>query len=179
MRGKLVCKRKHDNSGNVSRYKVCYVAKGYTQIYGIDYDKTTAPTARLESFRLLLHLAASLNWDLQQFDIKTAFLHGVLPPDETAYMEQPPGFEEPDKKDWVWQLSKSIYGMKQASQIWNKTFHDTVRSWGFQRTKNEWCVYHRSTSTGTTIFVLHIDDILVASSSPEETDRFRTELKTS
>ena len=126
MRGKLVCKRKRDDSGAIKRYKVRYVAKGYAQQYGVDYDKTTAPTARLESFRVVLHIAASLDWDLQQFDIKTAFLHGVLPPDETAYMEQPPGFEEPGKEDHVMQLHKSIYGMKQASHIWNKTFHETV-----------------------------------------------------
>jgi Reverse transcriptase (RNA-dependent DNA polymerase) len=79
LKGKLVCKRKHNDSGKISRYKVRYVAKGYAQQYGIDYDKTTAPTARLESFRVVLHLAATLNWDLQQFDIKTAFLHGILP----------------------------------------------------------------------------------------------------
>ena len=115
--GKLICKCKQDNSGQICRYKVCYIAKGYTQIYGINYDKTTALTARLESFCVLLHLAASLNWDLQQFDIKTAFLHGVLPPDKIAFMEQPSGFEEPDKENWVWQQLKSIYSMKQASQI--------------------------------------------------------------
>ena len=91
------------------------------------------PTARLESFCLVLHLAASLGWDLQQLDVKMAFLHGVLPPEETAYVEQPPGFEEPGKEDWVWRLQKSIYRMKQASQIWNQTFHKTVSNWGFQR----------------------------------------------
>jgi hypothetical protein len=176
MRGKLVCKRKRDDSGNVARYKVRYVAKGYAQIFGVDYDKTTAPTARLESFRLILHLAATLEWDLQQFDIKTAFLHGVLPPEEIAYMEQPPGFEEPGKEDWVMRLSKSIYGMKQASRIWNKTFHDTVISWGFERMKNEWCVYRRVSDTGSTIFAVHVDDILCASSSVEETTRFKNDL---
>ena len=45
LKGKLVCKRKRDDTGNVVRYKVRYVAKGYTQRYGVDYDKTTAPTA--------------------------------------------------------------------------------------------------------------------------------------
>ena len=99
MHGKLVCKRKRDDSGNVTRFKVRYVAKGYAQRYGIDYDKTTAPTACLESFRLLLHFAASMGWELHQFDIKTAFLNGILPDEEVAYMEQPPGFEEPGKDD--------------------------------------------------------------------------------
>src|SRR5438105_5041208 len=70
LKGKLVCKRKRDDTGNVVRYKVRYVTKGYTQRYGVDYDKTTAPTTRLESFRTLLHLAASLNWDVQHIDVK-------------------------------------------------------------------------------------------------------------
>ena len=117
MRGKLVCKCKCDNSGNITRYKVRYIAKGYVQIYSLDYDKTMAPTAHLESFHILLHIAALLDWDIHQFNIKTVFLNGVLPPDEIAYMEQPAGFEEPGKEDWVMQLSKSIYGMKQASRI--------------------------------------------------------------
>ena len=83
------------------RYKVQYVAKGYAQLPGIDFMKTTALTARLESFRSLLHLATTLQWDIQHFNIKTAFLHSVLPDDETAYMEQPPGFEVPGKETWV------------------------------------------------------------------------------
>ena len=48
---------------------------------------------------MLMHIAVSLGWDIQQFDIKTVFLHGVLPEEETAYLEQPKGFEEPSKED--------------------------------------------------------------------------------
>jgi hypothetical protein len=177
MKEKLVYKCKCDVSGTITHYKVRYVAKGYAQQYSIDYNKTTAPTAHLESFRIVLHLAATLNWDLYQFNIKTTFLHGILPPDETAYMEQPNSFEEPGKEGWVMELHKSIYGMKQASRIWNKTFHDTVTSWGFRRMSNEWCVYHCVSETGTTIFALHVDDIIAASSSTDETNRFRADLK--
>ena len=89
----------------------------------------------------MLHLVASLGWDLQQFDIKAAFLHGILPPEEIAYIEQPAGFQEPGKADWVMQLSKSIYSMKQASCIWNKMFHNTIVWWGFRCMCNKWCVY--------------------------------------
>jgi len=117
LKGKLVCKRKCDDAGNIIHYKVCYIAKGYAQCYGIDYDKTTAPTIRLESFCVVLHIAATLDWDIRQFDIKTAFLHGILPKDETMYMEQLQGFEEAGREDWVMKLMKSIYGMKQASRI--------------------------------------------------------------
>ena len=177
LKGKLVCKRKRDATGKVVRYKVRYVAKGFAQRYGINYGKTTAPTVRLESFRTILHLAASLDWDLQQFDIKTAFLHGILPENETMFMEQPPGFEEPGKEDWVMRLMKSIYGMKQASRVWNQTFDKAVKEMGFERLQCEWCVYRRTSPTGTIIFAVHVDDILAAASSPEENTNFSTLLK--
>jgi len=176
LKGKLVCKRKRDDAGNIVCYKVHYVAKGYAQRYGVDYDKTTAPTVCLESFRTLLHVAAMLDWDLWQFDIKTAFLHGVLPEEETMYMEQPEGFKEKGKEDWVMKLMKSIYGMKQASRIWNRTFNAAIVNWGFKHLACEWCVYRQQSPTGTIIFVVHIDDILVTTSSPSEIERFKAEL---
>jgi hypothetical protein len=153
------------------------VAKGFAQRYLVDYEKTTAPTARLESFRSLLHIAAVLDWDIQHVDIKTAFLHGVLPDSETVFMEQPPGFEAPGKEDWVMRLLKSLYGMKQASRIWNQTFHKTITQMGFRRLVCEWCVYYRQTHTGTTIFAVHVDDIISISSSADENTRFKTELR--
>jgi len=60
------------------------------------------------------------------------FLQSFLKQDESMFMEQPPSFECPSKEDWVWQLLKSIYSMKQASHIWNKTLHAAVSEWGFQ-----------------------------------------------
>jgi transposase InsO family protein len=177
LKGKLVCKRKRDDTGRIVRYKVRYVAKGFAQRYGIDYDKTTAPTVRLEAFRAILHIAATLDWDLKQFDIKTAFLHGILPDDETMYMQQPPGFETPGKEDWVMQLKKSIYGMKQAGRIWNQTFHKTVTEWGFERLQCEWCIYRRDSPTGTVMFAVHVDDIIAAASSADENAQFRDFLK--
>jgi hypothetical protein len=177
LKGKLVCKRKRDDTGKVVRYKVRYVAKGYAQQYGIDYNKTTAPTTRLESIRTILHIAAALGWELHQFDVKTAFLHGVLPEEETMFMEQPPGFEVPGKEEWVMRLMKSIYGMKQASRIWNQTFHKAVTDWGFERMDCEWCVYRRERPTGMIIFAVHVDDILCAASSLDEIDRFKADLR--
>ena len=175
MCGKLVGKCKHNDLGTITCYKVRYVVKGYAQCYGVDNDKMTTPTAHLESFCLVLHLTASLCWDLHQFNVKTAFLNGVLPNDEITYMEQPSGFEEPGKEDWVWQLMHSIYGMKQASCIWNHTFDETVWSWGF--ITNEWCIYICISNTGMTIFTLHVDNILSTSSSAAETNRFKADLQ--
>jgi hypothetical protein len=68
---------KHKADGSVERYKAWLVAKGYTQTYGIDYHETFAPVAKINTIRVLLLLAANLDWPLQQFDVKYAFAWGI------------------------------------------------------------------------------------------------------
>ena len=94
------------------------------------------------------------------------------------FLEQPPGFEAPGKEEWVMRLMKSIYGMCQASRVWNQTFHNAVSEWGFECLQCEWCVYRRTSPTGTVIFVVHVGDIISATSSSEENDSFCDLLRT-
>ena len=77
-------------NGEVDRLKARIVAKGYTQIYDLDYGDTFSPVAKITIVRLFLAMAAMRHWPLHQLDIKNVFLHGDL--EEEIYMEQPPGF---------------------------------------------------------------------------------------
>ena len=84
-------------------YKARYVAIGYSQIQGVDYTETFSPTARMETVRTLMQIAADEDLILHQMDVKSAYLHAPI--DEEVYVTQPPGYEVEGK---VWKLNKSL-----------------------------------------------------------------------
>jgi hypothetical protein len=114
------------------RYKAHRIAKGFTQIEGIDFQETFSPVARYEAICFLLAHTALKDWELKAMDIKTAFLYGEL--NEEIYMEQPEGFAKREQENQVCRLKKAIYGLKQASRTWNKKLHITLLEQGFKRT---------------------------------------------
>lgn len=125
---KIVFKKKLDSQGRVERYKARLVARGFTQRPGIDFKEIFAPVIRYESIRVLLALAAKEDWNITQFDVKTAFLNGDL--NEEIYMELPAGMVE-DGKPFV-RLTKAIYGLKQSSRQWNKKFDEFLKEFKFE-----------------------------------------------
>ena len=123
---KWIYKRKRGSDGLVEAFKARLVAKGYSQREGIDYEETFSPVAMIKSFRILLSIAAKLDYEIWQMDVKTAFLNGYL--DEDIYMEKPEGFIKKGHDNKVCKLRKSIYGLKQASRSWNHRFDQDVKS---------------------------------------------------
>uniref|UniRef100_A0A2N9GKU7 Uncharacterized protein n=1 Tax=Fagus sylvatica TaxID=28930 RepID=A0A2N9GKU7_FAGSY len=132
----------HKADGSIERFKARLVAKGYTQTYGIDYQETFAPVAKINTIRVLLSLAANLEWPLQQFDVKNAFLHRDL--EEEVYMDFPPGFSTSSESRKVCRLRKSLYGLKQSPRAWFGRFTHSMRKYG----------YHQSQSNHT-LFLKH------------------------
>uniref|UniRef100_A0A2N9H3N1 Integrase catalytic domain-containing protein n=1 Tax=Fagus sylvatica TaxID=28930 RepID=A0A2N9H3N1_FAGSY len=154
---------KQNPNGSVDRLKARLVAKGFTQTYGLDYTETFSPVAKLNSIRIIISLAANLDWPLHQLDVKNAFLHGDL--NETVYMAQPPGFES--KGEYVCHLKKSIYGLKQSPRAWFDKFSKAVVSHGMTRSQADHSVFFKKTKTGIVILVVYVDDIVITGSDKE------------
>ena len=77
---------------------------------GIDFGDIFSPVAKVASIRLLLSIVATFDFEVEQVDVKTTFLHGDL--EEEIYMKQPEGFTVKGKKEMVCKLKKSLYGLK-------------------------------------------------------------------
>jgi hypothetical protein len=113
---KWVFRVKQHPDGSIDKLKARLVARGFTQQYGIDCHETFSPVVKPATVRLVLSLAVSRGWHTRQIDINNAFLHGFL--DDTAYMQQPPGFQDASRPNNVCKLHKSIYGLKQSPRVW-------------------------------------------------------------
>ncbi|EOY20844.1 Uncharacterized protein TCM_012183 [Theobroma cacao] len=104
-------------NGRIDRYKVRLVAKGYTQRYGVDYQETFAPVAKINIICIFIFIAVNRDWPLQQFDVKNAFLSRDL--EEEVYMELLLGIKHSYLcKRKVGKLKKSLYGLKQSPKAW-------------------------------------------------------------
>jgi hypothetical protein len=109
-------KIKHVADGSIEKYKARFVARGFSQVEGVDYDETFAPVARYSSIRSVVSIAAEMGWKIHQMDVKTAFLNGVL--DQEVYVEQPLGFMAHERETHVCRLKRALYGLKQAPRAW-------------------------------------------------------------
>ncbi len=160
---KWVFKVKRDSSGNIERFKARLVAKGFKQREGIDYNEVYAPVSKHTTLRTLLSLVAKEDLELQQLDVKTAFLNGVL--EEEIYMVQPPGFEE-GGKNVVCKLEKALYGLKQAPRAWHTKLRNELELLGFTASEADAGLFVRygKQRSDNVYLLVYVDDCLLITS---------------
>jgi hypothetical protein len=117
------------------------MAKGYSQVKGLDFDEIFAPVTRLESIRMLLAYAIQHGFKLYQMDVKSAFLNGQIK--EEVYVEQPSGFESECYPNHVYKLHKALYVLKQAPRAWYKWLRDFLIENGFRIGKTDSTLFTR------------------------------------
>ena len=156
---KWIFKEKRGIDGKVETFKARLVAKGYTQKEGVDYEETFSLVAMLKFIRILLSIAACLNYEIWKMDVKTAFMNDYL--EESIYMMQPEGFVAKGQQQKVCKLLRSIYGLKQASRSWNLRFDETIKMYGFEQNVDEPCVYKYIKEKKVVFLVLYVDVLLI------------------
>ncbi|KAG8479437.1 hypothetical protein CXB51_029202 [Gossypium anomalum] len=133
------------------------------------------PVVKHSSIQILLTLVAQYDLELVQLNVKTAFLHGNL--EEEIYMTQPDGFNVAGKENWVYKLTKLLYGLKQSPRQWYKRFDQFMKGQRYTRSKFDHCVYFQKLQEGTFIYLLlYVDDMLIASKSKVEIEILKTQL---
>lgn len=151
---KWVFKTKTNQRGNIVRYKARLVIKGYAQRRGADYEETYSPVVRYTTIRYLFALAAKYDLQIDQMDAVSAFLQGEI--DKEIYMQQPEQFRQGSQ---VCKLHKSIYGLKQASRLWNTKLKNVLHELGMLQSKTDPCVYYNAEKN--TFIAVWVDDLIL------------------
>jgi hypothetical protein len=167
---KWVFRNKQDEHGVVTRNKAWLVAKGYSQVEGLDFDETYASVARFESIRILLAYATYHGFKLYQMDMKSAFLNGPIK--EEVYVERPPGFEDSEYPTHVYNLSKALYGLKQAPWAWYECLRDFLITNGFKVGKVDPTLFTKTIAKDLFIFQIYVDDIIFGSTNKLSCEEF-------
>ncbi|GJV43043.1 retrovirus-related pol polyprotein from transposon TNT 1-94 [Tanacetum coccineum] len=155
LKNKWVYKLKTGEHTSRPRYKARLVVKGFSQKRGIDFDEIFSLVVKMGSIRVVLGLAASLDLEVEQMDVKTTFLHGDL--DKEIYMEQPEGFQVKGKEDYMCRLQKSLYGLKQAPRQWYKKFESVIGKQGYRKTSSDHCVFFQKFGDDDFIILFNMD----------------------
>lgn len=195
---RTILRNKYNSDGTIQRRKARVVAKGFAQRPGIDFMDTFAPVARIESFRLLIALAAKYNLHISQLDITTAYLNGDI--DTLLFMETPDLLKEAllkmvdtEKDDVirskainmliklesdtkVCKLHKAIYGLRQSGLQWHAKLSGVLKSFGLKPINSDPYVYIDDQEEFPTIVLVYVDDILIASQNTRRIEQIKTDL---
>lgn len=150
---------KFNSDGTPQCCKSRLVAKGYKQEYGRDYTETFSPVVKATTLRLVLDIAVSYSWPIQKVDVNNAFLQRTLT--EEVYMDQPPGFVDADRPDYVCKFNKVVYGLKQAPRALYNELSAFLLSLGFVNSLADTSLFVLRRGSQIIYLLIYVDDILI------------------
>lgn len=128
------------------------MAKGYSQVEGVDFGENFSPTGKPPSFRVFMVMAASHGWDVEQMDAVSAFLNCDC--DEEFYLELPDGYCK--DKNTVARLDKTLCRLKQSAGNWSDDVWESLVSIGFKPSNADACVYTRTSPDSTRFLAIYV-----------------------
>lgn len=172
-----IYKVKRNSDGSVDRFKARLVARGFTEVYGLDYDEVFSTVVRIGTVRTLFAIAVQDDLHLIQLDVKNAYLKA--PVSEELYAEIPPGMKNlpvaVSSKTHCLKLLKSLYGLKQAGRNWNLLLTKwLVEDQHFVQAMSDTCLFIRINKKTKSVFIIvtYVDDLIGATSNPDEEKQF-------
>ncbi|KAJ9565416.1 hypothetical protein OSB04_001382 [Centaurea solstitialis] len=151
---KWVYKIKRRPDGSIERYKARLVARGFSQQYGLDYDETFSPVAKITTIRVLLALAAKL--------------------DREIYMDQPKGFEDATNSNHVCKLRKALYGLKQRA--WYGKIAEFLTRSGYSVAHADSSLFIKEIDGKLAIVLVYVDDLIITGDDEREIHQTRANL---
>jgi hypothetical protein len=164
--GKWVFKINRGAGGEILRYKARWVVRGFEQRAGLDFHKTFASMVKPMSYKAIFAYAAAYDWEIEQMDVKTAFLYGEI--NTEIWIELPSGCGVACTA----KLNKALYGLKQSPRVWYNTLATFLSDQGFEPLDADSSVFCR---TGT-IIAIYIDDLLIAGESKTDINKIKQSL---
>jgi hypothetical protein len=171
----LVFKEKCGPDGDVESHRVRLVAGGHRQREGVNYDETFSSAAKSPTVRAVLGHAASKDWEIEQVDVKSAYLYAPLK--EKVYMKAPPGILKPGEEGKVLRVLKCLYGLKQAGRGWYKEMSRVFTTeLGFTRSAVDHSIFYRRSGEEHTVIAVATDDMALTSKRRIDIEKLKEEI---
>lgn len=172
---RMVYKLKLNKDGSIDKYKARLVCRGFTQVYGENYEETFAPVSQLVTVRVVIALCLHFRMTPRHLDVKTAFLNSTLT--HEVYVKLPPGVTINGKSYGL--AIKSIYGLKQAAHDWHKLQEEFILSFDprIRKSKVDPCLYVIVDGDLVVLISTHVDDYVVAATQDAWYQSFVTAFK--
>ena len=166
-----VLQEKRNADDVVESRRVRIVAGGHRQTYGVNYTETFSSAVKMPSVRVILALAAQMDWEIHQIDIKSAYLNAPLK--EEVYMHPPRGVLKAGQEGKVCRLRKAMYGLKQAGHEWYETLAAVFYQLGYSRSSVDHSVFYKRISGEIVIVTVATDDMAVIGSTIDVVKSFK------
>ena len=151
---------KYNSDSSIKRYKARLVAQKFYQIYGIDYIETFAPTIRRKSLRIFLAIATMLGLILIQIDVIDVYLKSALDQNKQPIYMKIPQECQAGRERLVCKILKSLYRLKQAGRLWNKTISKFFRKISFTSINADACILIIKWKRELVIVGIYVDDLV-------------------